>query len=184
MKWIFLVFLSLTLQAEEAISWGSSDHGVRAGLSILKVSGESQLRMTFQNVSEGEVDVFLYSKTGIGPVYSTKFSVVSPDHKTYDAFYFGGVEHVAGHLEPVLTRLSSQDTYNLLFSFSKMFAVIDGKYIPLHEVLKNGFTIHSSQEVSQKLVSWFMRNSSWRGRMTVWSGKVSASYSQIETYKR
>ena len=100
MKWAFLIFGFLTLQADEVISWGTPDHGIRAGLSILKVSGE----------------------------------------------------------------------------LLKLFAVIDKKHIPLQKLLMDGFTVHASQEVNQESTGWLKKSQPWRGKMTVWVGRVNASY--------
>lgn len=179
MRHLWLVFAGLALQtapvaAGESISWGPPVNGLRLGVAIRAASGAGSLRLGFQNAGAKQMDVLWGGKTGTGPMYAMKFAVTDPRGNERQVFYFGGANSVGGYIEPLLVRLLPGETYDLFLPLNKFVCVVNRKDIMLDVLLKNGYPVRASLEVSPESATWARSNATWRSPAEVWTGKVES----------
>lgn len=66
----------IPIRAAESVSWGPVANGLRMGVAVTAASSTGQLRLAFQNVGSEDLDVMLGGRTGIGPMYAMKFTLI------------------------------------------------------------------------------------------------------------
>lgn len=174
----------MLIRAADTVSWGSLANGLRLGVAVTARSSTGKLRLAFQNVGAADIDVLLGGSTGIGPMYAMKFTVIDPNGKEHHLGYFGGANFVAGALEPLLVRVAPRETYDLLLPLNKFVSVLNRKDITLDALLKNGYSVRASLDVSVESAKWAMSNAAWRGSMQLWTGRAESGEIRIAAVPR
>ena len=176
---VSLVSCAMGIGAAVTISWGPPANGLRLGLALETATGTRSVHVAFQNTGAKPIDVLLGGGTGVGPMYAMNFAAKGPDGNERQVFYFGGAASVGGYIEPLLVRLMPGETHDLFLPLNKFVCVVNRKDTTLDVLLKSGYSVRASLEVSGESAKWARSNATWRGSTEIWTGKVESGGARL-----
>jgi hypothetical protein len=147
------------------IAWGPPTNGLRLGVN----TNGPALRIVFQN--DGiERDILLGMRNGERPLYRLDFRATAPNGKDCHVVYLDGPPIVAGSLEPIVVRLASGESYEVLLHLNKFIYFENQELIRLDQLFERRYSIRASFEVTP---APHTTDHSWLGKIT--SGDFSPS---------
>ncbi len=141
---VALALSALPVFAEDPVAWGPVSDGMRLGIGPGPVAPEPQLRLVFENMGSGPIQVLLGGMTGKGAVYNLVFLVKSPSGRESDLFNLNGPPGIAGHIEPIIARIARGGTYEILLTLKKFTAIENGRERTLPDLLAAHYAVRAT----------------------------------------
>jgi hypothetical protein len=148
-----IAFASGCLGADD-VAWGDEQGGIRVGIVAESASGESAIRVLFENLGSGEATLLIGRTTGLGPVYHLTFTATGPDGKEMK-LSISGPSGVAGAMNPLAIHIGSRRSESIVLPLGNLFSVTGPRREKsLDGLLGEHCSVRVSLEISQREVEW------------------------------
>jgi hypothetical protein len=151
-SWTLLITAVGLSIGQDPVKWGPITENLQLGIGATAESSASgqALRVSLKNLSSGVRELPMGYTGTAGPVYNVKIAAVrdqqTPEQLVFDLNALQA--HPTGLVVPKILRLEPGKTEVLTFPVKQLICVLNGRDVPLDNLLKQGYSIFASIEIS------------------------------------